>query len=122
MAELRKLKQTRGTLKSTLTRAATFLTFENAQRVNLSQFRERKDKISEKWQQFNDTQSKIEELEEDIVASAEREEFKDAYFDIVSRFEELLIEREFAAAQGQIAAQPQCTERQIHTNNLNCQD
>lgn len=47
MADLRKLKQTRGVLKSTLTRAATFLESENAQLVILPQLRERKNKISE---------------------------------------------------------------------------
>jgi len=86
MADLKKLKHMRGVLKSTLTRASTFLDSENAHRIILPQIRERKDKIAETWEQFNGIQTKIEEIEEDVNASIEREEFEESYFDIISRF------------------------------------
>jgi len=118
MTDLKKLKHTRSVLKSTLTRASTFLDSENVHRVILPQLRERKDKVAETWEQFNGVQTKIEEIEEDVDASIEREEFEESYFDIISRFNQLIIEREVVAAQGQVPTQFQHIETQAQTNNL----
>jgi len=77
-----------------------------------------KDKVAETWEQFNGIQTKIEEIEEDADISIEREEFEESYFDIISRFNQLIIEREAVVTQGQVPTQFQHTETQAQTNNL----
>ncbi|XP_036140825.1 uncharacterized protein LOC118644954 [Monomorium pharaonis] len=110
MTELRKLKYSRGALKATLTRAITFLESENAQHAFLSQLRERKNKIVQTWDQFNDIQSSIESIEE-VDDAAVRIEFEESYFGIVSRFDQLIIDREAAVAQETGANHPQVADQ-----------
>lgn len=106
MTELKRLKQTRGVLRSALTRAATFLDSDNARQTILPQLRERKDKIAQTWDQFNDIQTMIESLEEENNASQDRSEFEETYFDIVSRFDQLIIDHEVIEAPPRGPPQP----------------
>lgn len=100
-------------LKSTLKRAVTFLESENAQQVILPQLRERKNKVFQTWDHFKEIQT-IELMDENVDTSDERAEFEDAYFDVVARFDQLIIEREPSVALEQMAVQSQ----QPHVSNV----
>ncbi|XP_018378048.1 PREDICTED: uncharacterized protein LOC108770819 [Trachymyrmex cornetzi] len=94
---LKKLKIRRGQLKALCTRAHNTLTSNVISELNTAQLSERKAKIEATWSQFDEVQSEIEELLDsaDMLETHEldRNEFEETYYDITSRFQELIISR-----------------------------
>lgn len=91
--ELKKAKIRRDAIKRSFTRAAAFIESDDINTANLTQIRQRKEKIDATWKEFNDIQTTIDLISEENEADNERKTFEDKYFDIISRFEEIITTR-----------------------------
>ncbi|GAB1868101.1 hypothetical protein CAJAP_09180 [Camponotus japonicus] len=91
--ELKRAQIRRGAIKRSLTRAAAFIESDDINTANLTQIRQRKEKIDATWKEFDDVQTTIDLISEEDEADNERRTFEDKYFDIISRFEEIITTR-----------------------------
>ncbi|KYM98425.1 hypothetical protein ALC62_10865 [Cyphomyrmex costatus] len=94
---LKRLRIRRGQLKALCKRAHNTLSSDVVNELNVAQLLERKAKIEVTWSQFDEIQSEIEAVLDsaDTIATheAERSDFEETYYDITSRFQDLIISR-----------------------------
>lgn len=113
-AELKKARIKCGSIKSALTRARTFLDSDDAITAILSQVHQRKQKIEATWDEFDKVQTTIDLATDEDVMHEERKLFEEAYFDIISRFDELILSRMSA----EVVAPP-CEDERAHRHEVN---
>ncbi|XP_039303422.1 uncharacterized protein LOC120357324 [Solenopsis invicta] len=93
--KLRRLRVRRGQIKAQCTRALSTLTSDAVHDMSLTQLSERKAKVQLTWSQFDQVQSEIEVLQDSAefadTHENERKDFEEAYYDIMAKFQDLII-------------------------------
>ncbi|XP_018407682.1 PREDICTED: uncharacterized protein LOC108783580 [Cyphomyrmex costatus] len=119
---LKRLRIRRGQLKALCKRAHNTLSSNVVNELNVAQLLERKAKIEVTWSQFDEIQSEIEELLDsaDTIATheAEKSDFEETYYDIKSRFQDLIISRGATATSGAEARSTSTNRNRALTGNL----
>ncbi|XP_067215691.1 uncharacterized protein [Linepithema humile] len=91
----RQAKSKRTQAKAVCTRGKTFVDELGDRRISVVELRQRQAKFREFWKVFDEAQSRIELFEADegqeAVHNNERQVFEDRYFEIDTKFEELII-------------------------------
>ncbi|XP_067209986.1 uncharacterized protein [Linepithema humile] len=91
----RQAKSKRTQAKAVCTRGKTFVDELGDRRISVVELRQRQAKFRESWKVFDKAQSRIELFEADegqeAVHNNERQVFEDRYFEIDTKFEELII-------------------------------
>ena len=83
------LTRKRGSLKTRLTKFSNFLS--SADQINfIAQIKIRLKKITDAWDEFQEIQSKIENIDDTVTQSEERENFEEHFYEVVAAAEELL--------------------------------
>ena len=93
-AQMKSLIGRRAQIKATCTRFRAYLDDEEAQRASVIELRQRLQRFSETWNNFNEIQMAIEELEADsgevVIHGEEKSAFENKYFAITAELETLI--------------------------------
>ena len=87
---IRREKVKRDTIKGSLTQADAFLLSEDATTPILAQILQREVEIESTWFEFDEVQTVIDLAEEYETMQDDRIAFEEVYFDIISRFDQLI--------------------------------
>lgn len=94
---LQVLNNKRKVIKATVTRFETFI--NNINENNINQLQNRIDKFSNTYEDFNSVQPQMEELDEAEYNTNEREDFENRFFELQTRSQQLIIDRNVDATR-----------------------